>query len=1266
MADKVTEMLDRFTALAQQEKQLSADTDSIYKEYNDYLKSCDEDLNKKIEEIRAKMSKLDYYQNYAMEHARASELEAATEPFETDEGHLESIRQTIKLDSHDDPNAESLYTKVTGMRLYYEQKIEETRHLIEGSKVQAKRQYDADIDNLNRRKEEQDNNVREYIRSDEFKDYLRLLTFDKSAFNSTGTAKIPENSTISLGQRRVRLTVPMDIEQDLVFISNNEYNAGARTIGAPFRISLTRGGVAYFDFDERNKQYLLGGIQRLLLNAVKYFGQNLEDVLFCNPESFNPDCLGHIAALGRGAYPFVIIPNSAGEIEHRVEEYFADIERYPSSDAVSRIVVMHCFPEKYSDDVRERVLNLCKNAEKYGVLVVLTHYNAEDEGDVGAEIREMGISVRSKNGGFWVERLRESLFWYSAPSDIPMEIRRDFVDNRRPKPKPEPIPEPVKSVEPEIPEELEILEEPIPEIEEVIEEQIPEPVADMFGEMNEPEPAEEVAPEPAADMFGEMNEPEPVEETAPEPVADMFGDMNQPEPTEEITPEPVADMFEDMNEPNPAEEITPEPVSDMFGDMNEPNPAEELAPEPVADMFGEMNQPEPVEETAPEPVADMFGDMNQPEPVEEIAPEPVTDVFGDMNEPEPAEEIAPEPVADMFEDMNQPEPVEEIVPEPVQENIPAHILFANQPKPEEKDVTITPVVEIHETLPPSEVIPSPEPVAEQHPAPETAEESAPETIIESTKEPEREVPAEPVNTEFAAKCTRKLPIIGLGLDVNEDPVTFDISGNVTYICGMPCAERRRLIDAIMSTIICGLHPDDMELWMFDCGGEELLRYAENAAPHIRYLVDDASAETTFDLIDTLDSEMSRRAEMFAENRWKTFADVPANVYLPQMMVVVNDFPRMLANMETAPKFFGRNCIDKAKDMFKKCDDYGIHFLLIGETFAVNDSRPACFEGYKIHSGAAVSGCDDGVQTLFASLRLYENEIASLKRIPENCAFVADINSTDGLTLVRFTGKLPEFDKRYRAVAEYTENPAEYVDKHAIVGDKRDAVTFEERRPVREKLLAERAEGEIMMFLGEPCRFMSQYPVRLCEDFGENVLAVMPRREQQVGLAVIMSALRSLTEQGTVVEIIASRSNPIYTELCTLGIPDGVKVYESEHGVERICEIAQQIADENVSKSVEIVLGGDLIFAAMHAEDKIGDLKSALVKGARYGVHFVFTTTSVSQMSSGFLSMFRHKVVLSCPQNDAEKVLRDPNSPLPENAFRLSDDYDELTIIPYSI
>ncbi|MDE7398281.1 MAG: hypothetical protein K2N06_02020, partial [Oscillospiraceae bacterium] len=336
--------------------------------------------------------------------------------------------------------------------------------------------------------------------------------------------------------------------------------------------------------------------------------------------------------------------------------------------------------------------------------------------------------------------------------------------------------------------------------------------------------------------------------------------------------------------------------------------------------------------------------------------------LADLYYREPVEESAPEPVADMFEEMNQPEPVEETVPESVQENIPAHILFANQPKSEEKDVTITPVVEIHETLPPSDVIPSPEPIAEQpaaeqYSAPEPAEESVPEPITESTNESEHEVPAEPVNMEFVAKCTRKLPRIALGLDVNEDPVTFDISGNITYICGMPCAERRRLIDAIIKTIICGLHPDDLELWMFDCGGEELLRYAENAAPHIRYLVDDASAETTFDLIDTLDSEMSRRAEMFAENRWKTFANIPADVYLPQMIVVVNDFPKMLANMETAPKFFGRSCMDKAKDMFKKCDDYGIHFLLIGETFAVNDKRPACFEGYKIYSGAAVNGCD---------------------------------------------------------------------------------------------------------------------------------------------------------------------------------------------------------------------------------------------------------------------------------------------------------------------
>ena len=140
MSDPVNEILEKFAEFSAREKELSEKGDAAFKEYNDYCASSDSDLSKKLSEIREKISKVEWLIQYARDHAQPDGLQEAQMPFETSEGSLESIRQTIRLESHDDPNAETLYTKATGQKLFYESKIEETKHLIEGSKVQAKRQ----------------------------------------------------------------------------------------------------------------------------------------------------------------------------------------------------------------------------------------------------------------------------------------------------------------------------------------------------------------------------------------------------------------------------------------------------------------------------------------------------------------------------------------------------------------------------------------------------------------------------------------------------------------------------------------------------------------------------------------------------------------------------------------------------------------------------------------------------------------------------------------------------------------------------------------------------------------------------------------------------------------------------------------------------------------------------------------------------------------------------------------------------------------------
>ncbi|MCH5206286.1 MAG: hypothetical protein J1F09_04975 [Oscillospiraceae bacterium] len=1222
MADKIKETLEKLATLSQQEKQLFTDMEAAFKEYNDYCSSSDVDLKEKIDEINEKIGKLDYYIDYAKEHAQASELEEAPEAFETPEGTLESIRQTIKLDSRNDVNAETLYTKATGMKKFYEEKIENTRKLIEGSKVQAKRQYDSDVASLNDRKEQHDAQVKEYIASEDFKDYLKLLSFDKAAFNSTGTANLTEKSFVSLGQRRAKLTVPMEIEQELSLSSNGEYNSAAHTIGAPIHVSMENGSVLYLDFDEKNKQYLFGGIQRLLLNITKYFGQDITDILFCEPQTNDPECLGHIAALSRGEDPLITFPTSAEEAEGKLLEICSKIEGHPTPDKVTRVVVLHGFPENYGFSVKDRVLNMCKKASENGVIVVLTHDSAAAESDLEKEIRELALSVRSRNGGFWIEKYRESFFWYSAPSDLPEDVRRTYVEQRRQQaaPAPEPAPTPAPVAEPDAPETPETPETPEPT-------PTPAPVPPVSE--NEPEEEMVPMPEPKAEEPEEEMVPMSEPEAEAEPEEEM---LPMPEPEAEAEPEEeMLPMPEPEAEEEPEEEMLPMPEPEA-----EAEPEEEMLPMPEPEA-----EAEPEEEMLPMPEPEA-----EAEPEEEMLPMPEPEA-----EEEPEEEMVPMP---------EPEPEPEPIPAPVTQVRRVEPLPPKEPKP----FSVSVVSELHETLPPPEPEPTPEPVAE----PVTKEPEVPKTEEKATEaqKPETNAAEVPQKQETSGKGKRTLPSVEIGKDVEDVPKSLDIGGNITYICGKRGDERTRLSDMIIAKIAADTHPDDAELWIFDCGDGELLKYADDPAAHIKYLVSDNSAETSFDLTDILDGELARRIAVFKENGWKKFKAVPADAYLPNIVVVINEFPRFRENIANGPKYFGRNYSEKLNRIFKNCGDYGIHFILFGEFFSDNGARPDCFKNCAVHSAAAVACHDAGVREMFGDIKLYENEIESLKKVPAGCAFIAEENSTNGLTLVRFVGKPAEIKARYTVVSEYSDDADCYVDKCPIIADKKSQSTYAQHADERERIISERDPDETLLFLGDPCRFASEYPVRIFNSFGENLLMIAPAHEKKNAVSVIIAAVSSLCEQGVPVEILAFKTNPVYAELMRAGGADGITVFEDDAAVKRVKELSAEIAEGKSDNTFEIVLGGDLLIAAMHAEDSSGDLRRALVKGPGLGVHFIFAALGAAQMASGFTALFRHRAVFACAYTDAEKVLRDPNCGLPENAFRLSNDSDELTMVPYII
>lgn len=1044
MADLVNEMLHKFAELAQEEKNISAEAEAAFKEYNDYCSSSDSDLSDKLQHYRKKIAKVEELMDYAREHAQPQDLEEAQMPFETSEGALESIRQTIKLDSHNDPNAESLFTKASGMKLFYESEIERTKQLIEGSKVQAKRQYDSDVAALEKRKIQHEADEKTYIQSEDFKQYLKLLSFDKSAFNSQGTVNLLDRSSVSIGQRRVKLLVPMEVEQELSALSKGEYNSAARTIGAPFGVSTEKGSVLVLDFDERNKAYLLGGVERLLLNFIKYFGQELTDVFFCDTASFSPDVLGVLAALAKGINPFIIVPQSIAEAQSKLSELAAKIEAEPVSGEVSRIIVLNGFPEKYGEDIAQTVLKLSEIAENSGVLLVLMHDNSQPQTEIEAKIRANAVSIRSRNGAFWLESTRESLFWYSAPSEIPDDIRRIYVEQRR-----------------------------------------QQAAQAAHAEVQHAQPVHEVS----------------AAETQPEaPAASPAAESVQAAPAQNV------------------------PVSE---DKTESSP-----------------------ETAAE--------IN-----EKAAVEPNEPVRNDISHDEP------------------------------QKNEPAEITAQSAP----------------------------------------------------------------------AKGNRSLDAVEIGRDMNGKAVFADIDGNITYICGKSSADRTAVVENIINSTVSRKHPDEAEFWVFD-RKSDLTKSFGKATSYIRYAVSDASPHVCADIAERLGEELDSRAMKFAESGWEKFSDVPAGEYLPRIIAFIGDFPEFVKALNNAPKMFGRCAGDKIVNIFSRCGNYGINFVLIGETFSENGEKPDLFKNTAIHCAIVTAGSEKCAEMMFEGAKLYENQVESLKKVPLGCAFAAVPENGGELNLARIIPTENANERDFTAVCEYSEDCGEYVDKKAFVADRSVKLQFADGEKSRSELIKSRADGEIMLFLGETCRLAENSPVVLHGDFGENILMAAPAIQKKYAANAVAAAILSLREQNVDVEILAARSNPVYRELSDNGMLDGIDVFEGEAGEKRISEIAKELAENSAAKRFVIALGGDILLAAMSADDLGGDLKRLLTKGSRAGVHVMLVCGNVNAFSNGFVSLFRRKAVFPCEIHDAEKLLRFTDCELPEGAFRLSDDYDEFTVITY--
>ena len=124
-----------------------------------------------------------------------------------------------------------------------------------------------------------------------------------------------------------------------------------------------------------------------------------------------------------------------------------------------------------------------------------------------------------------------------------------------------------------------------------------------------------------------------------------------------------------------------------------------------------------------------------------------------------------------------------------------------------------------------------------------------------------------------------------------------------------------------------------------------------------------------------------------------------------------------------------------------------------------------FENFSVHCAAAVSGCDSGVREMFGHIKLYENEIESLKKVPDGCAFTASEGNEEGLVMVRLLVAQASLENRFIAVTEYRTGYDEYVNKHPILANRKLRAFHRDHAAAQGEMIAAKGADVTLMLIG---------------------------------------------------------------------------------------------------------------------------------------------------------------------------------------------------------
>ena len=433
------------------------------------------------------------------------------------------------------------------------------------------------------------------------------------------------------------------------------------------------------------------------------------------------------------------------------------------------------------------------------------------------------------------------------------------------------------------------------------------------------------------------------------------------------------------------------------------------------------------------------------------------------------------------------------------------------------------------------------------------------------------------------KGIRRLENIPYGVDTNGNILTLDFENSnfATFICGASRSGKSTLLHTLITGFIKYNHPDDIEMWLIDFKMTEFSRYIDHLPPHVRYIILDESPELVYDIIDRLTEILIKRQNAF-KGKWQKLSEVPKDKYMPAILVIIDEFSVMSQIVADSLASSKENYSVKLQTLLAKGAALGLHFIFASQGFTSGTRGLNDFSKKQIQQRIAMKTEYNEIKETLDLKSISDDDRAMMEQLPIHYALVRvpvddrgnHIKQTKVLYIEDYQKQenlIDNINLMLQKAPRYNVNDTSgFIDKKSMIIDGANYSSFWAKRDTMLEYIDSRRGSydydEVVLFLGEPRRMLSLYPITMNNSFCENLLVVSPISERMATSSVMMSIAQSLEFGHKDIEVWTTKKNEVYRQVV---VESQQKVKDVFNGLGEVCS---QI--RSIKTSIESKIEGD--------------------------------------------------------------------------------------------